>query len=60
MGNNADDVTTIKVKGETWKRLNQLKEPGDSFDEVIQKLLKEDAEEGSEGNANPPLTKTAN
>jgi len=60
MGNNANDVTTIKVKGETWKRLNQLKEPGDSFDEVIQKLLKQDAEEDNEGNTSPPLTQMPN
>lgn len=31
--------TTIKVKKETWKRLNRQKEPGDTFDDVIERLL---------------------
>ena len=39
--NMVDDVTTVKVSTDTWKRLNQRKEPGDSFDEVISKLLDE-------------------
>jgi predicted CopG family antitoxin len=58
MSNNGDDVTTVKVKGDTWKRLNQLKEPGDSFDEVIQRLLNE-GKEADEGNLNPPQTTMA-
>jgi hypothetical protein len=33
------DVTTVEVATETWKELNQRKEPGDSFDDVIQRLL---------------------
>ena len=37
----ADDVTTVKVSADTWKRLNQRKEPGDTFDDVISKLLDE-------------------
>ena len=59
MSNNSDDVTTIKVKGDTWKRLNQLKEPGDSFDEVIQKLLAEDAEDAEETDTPNPTPTTA-
>lgn len=30
----------IAVEPETWKGLNALKEPGDSFDVVVMKLLK--------------------
>lgn len=30
---------TVRVSDETWKRLNQRKEPGDSFDDVISRLL---------------------
>jgi predicted CopG family antitoxin len=33
------DRTTVNVKNETWKRLMLRKEPGDSFDDVIQSLL---------------------
>ncbi|HUW44796.1 MAG TPA: hypothetical protein VMW50_03280 [Dehalococcoidia bacterium] len=29
----------IAIEDETWMSLNQLKEPGDTFDEVIKKLL---------------------
>ena len=38
------DRTTVNVKNETWKRLMLRKEPGDSFDDVIQSLL-DDAED---------------
>jgi len=41
---------TIRVTPENWQRLNSLKEPGDTFNDVITRLLK--AEEESEGN--PP------
>lgn len=37
------DVTSIEIKSQTWKELNQLKEPGDTFDDVIQRLLERDA-----------------
>lgn len=43
MGRNAD--THIRVTTETWKELNALKEPGESFDDVLQRLL--DAAEGN-------------
>ena len=34
------DVTSIEIKRATWRELNQLKQdPGDSFDDVIQRLL---------------------
>jgi len=29
----------MRVSKKTWKRLNQLKEPGDTFDDVINKLI---------------------
>lgn len=35
------EYTTINVKPETWKQLNARKNPGDSFDDVIQRLLAE-------------------
>jgi predicted CopG family antitoxin len=39
-----------------------MKEPGDSFDEVISRLLEKDGEESANSenpNQNPPLTETA-
>lgn len=33
--------TSIQVQPETWRDLNALKNPGDSFDDVIQRLLSE-------------------
>lgn len=33
------DVTSIEIKKSTWRELNQQKEPGDSFDDVILRLL---------------------
>ena len=50
-----DDVTTVKVSTDTWKRLNRRKGPGDSFDDVIEQLL--DLAEDIEGN--PKATPTA-
>lgn len=38
------DTTTIEVKTQTWKELNMRKEPGESFDDVIQRLLDVDTE----------------
>ncbi|WP_244605579.1 antitoxin VapB family protein [Halorussus marinus] len=35
----ADDVTSIQVRNETWQELNARKAPGDTFDDVIQRLL---------------------
>lgn len=40
-----NNTTTIEVQRETWKELNARKEgPGDSFDDVIRRLL-EDTDE---------------
>jgi|GEM_PF-3177637 len=38
--------THIRVTEETWSRLNRLKGPGDSFNDVIEALLDDEAEEG--------------
>lgn len=35
----ADDGTNVRVSNENWKRLNSMKEPGESFDDVIGRLL---------------------
>ena len=35
------DKTTIQVDQETWKRLYMRKQPGESYDSVIQRLLDE-------------------
>jgi len=39
----------IRVTDDTWSRLNSRKRPGDSFDDVIQRLLDE-IDEAEEGN----------
>jgi predicted CopG family antitoxin len=38
----------IRVTEETWLDLNKKKRPGDSFDDVLQRLLDEDREETTE------------
>jgi len=35
------DTTTVEVKTATWRELNRRKDPGDSFDDVISRLLEE-------------------
>lgn len=35
----------IRVTEETWLELNKQKRPGDSFDDVLQRLLAEECEE---------------
>lgn len=49
----------IRVTDETWSELNKRKRPGDSFDDVIQRLLEETTEEDAEGNPNPATAQTA-
>lgn len=39
-------MTTIHVKENTWKKLNNLKKPGETMDDVIHKIL-EIVQEGS-------------
>jgi predicted CopG family antitoxin len=36
---NKDNTTTTKIKHSTWKRLHERKQPGDSFDDVINRVL---------------------
>jgi len=38
---NPDESTTMKVKRDTWKQLNKQKEPGDTFDDVIGRLIEQ-------------------
>jgi len=38
----ASDSTTIRVKRETWSTLHRLRDPGQSFDDLIQELLSDD------------------
>ena len=33
--------TLIQISTETWKKLNSLKDVGDSFDDVIKRLIEE-------------------
>jgi len=40
----AEETTTLQVTKETWKQLNLRKEPGETFDDVIQRLLEEPEE----------------
>lgn len=47
--------TQVRITDTTWAELNAKKRPGDSFDDVIQRLLDE-AEEDEEGNGMPLAT----
>lgn len=48
------EKTNIEVYRETWRRLNSLKQgPGDSFDDVINRLIEESE---ANGNDDPPET----
>jgi len=40
----------IRVTEETWLELNKKKRPGDSFDDVLQRLLADEYEETAESN----------
>lgn len=44
--------TTVRVRHATWRRLNDRKDPGVSFDEVISNLL--DAQEADEAEGQTP------
>jgi len=37
----SDDSVNIRIKEETWRELHSRKGPGDSFDDVIQRILDE-------------------
>jgi predicted CopG family antitoxin len=56
MGRTAD--THIRVTSDTWKELNQRKEPGESFDDVLQRLIAE-SEERSQNEGNRSRTPAA-
>jgi len=39
------DTTVIRIGTDLWKHLNKLKEPGDTFDDVIRRQLKNSKED---------------
>jgi len=39
------DGQTIKVSEENWRKLNKRKQPGDTFDDVVGRLVDEHEEE---------------
>ena len=43
------DYTTINISKELWKCLNGMKECGESFDQLIRRVLKVDIEVDKEG-----------
>jgi predicted CopG family antitoxin len=47
---------TIRVTPENWQRLNSMKRPGESFNDVITRLVEE---HGSEGNPTRMTPETA-
>ena len=36
-----ENSTKVRVSRENWHRLNRLKRPGDTFDDVIDKLVED-------------------
>lgn len=38
------ETTTITIEKTTWKRLNSRKEPGESFEDVVERLLNDTEE----------------
>ena len=50
-----DDDVNIRIKRDTWHRLHNRKEPNDSFDDVIRRVLNQ-VEEGEEGNPKTATT----
>lgn len=58
MGREAENH--IRVTDETWQELNARKRPGDSFDDVLQRLINDyDGEEGTEDSEGNPKMATA-
>ncbi|WP_254768268.1 hypothetical protein [Salinilacihabitans rarus] len=37
--------TRIRVSEENWKRINRAREPGETFDDTLQRLLDGDSDE---------------
>jgi len=61
MVNDTDDDKTdvnIRIKRDTWRDLNRRKEPNDSFDDVLQRVL-EEIEECDDEEDNPNRTTAA-
>lgn len=48
------DSTTIQIDVETWQALSARKQPGDSFDDVIQRLLTDERNDGNRESENKP------
>jgi len=48
----SDDDVNIRIKEDTWKRLNHRKEPNDSFDDVLERVL-DDLDEGNTNRMTP-------
>ncbi|QRY26389.1 antitoxin VapB family protein [Halobacterium sp. BOL4-2] len=44
-----DATNHIRVTDDTWKQLNNRKEPGDSFNDVIQRLLNSQTDDEGNG-----------
>lgn len=40
----SNEQQRVRVSRKTWKRLNAMKQPGDSFDDVLGRLLGDDSE----------------
>jgi predicted CopG family antitoxin len=49
----ADDRTTIWISDELWKELNQRKDRGDSFEDVIWDLINDSVESEEESSPVP-------
>lgn len=54
-----EDDVNIRIKRDTWKRLHNRKEPGDSFNDVLQRLIEESEESGEKGNPTRMTPETA-
>jgi predicted CopG family antitoxin len=37
----SESLQSLKVSPETWKVLNSMKEPGDTFDDVVSRLIEQ-------------------
>lgn len=42
MAQQTEETTTIRISNELWKKLNIMKMVGESFEEVIWKLIKKE------------------
>ena len=51
-----DATEVIRVTPENWQRLNSMKRPGESFNDVVGRLLDETDDEGNEHWTAPEAT----